>query len=138
MYNLYTIDYMTKSGERISTEYSCDNEVEAALWFAYEFADELNGETIAPEQLDIEHIGYTFYGKNEVYDYRGHVDPYDTFCEIKWSYVDLMFLMAKKNIPVTDENIDKIVKCRLEKTMQDRSTEEGWEILDCIIDGAID
>lgn len=70
-------------------------------------------------------------------EYRGYRNPSETLCTIKWCYQDLMELMASRGIELTDENIDRIEGCRLEKTMQDRSIEEGWQILDDIVSMAI-
>ncbi len=133
--NMYLISYTKDDGETVGyPEYSCSNEVEAALWFAYEFADELDGEIIDPKRLSIEQVGYTFYGENDTYDYRGSYNPNDCFCEIKWSYADLMCLMAERNIPVTDENIKRLKKNGFERGMREVSIQYGWEILGTIVD----
>ena len=67
----------------------------------------------------------------EVESYRNADEP---ICVIRWCMEDLWCKMAEKGIPITDENIDRIMNNRFEKTLQDRSTEEGWEIIDTLID----
>ena len=58
-------------------------------------------------------------------------DMDEVFCEIKWCIEDLVEAMERRNIEVTDENIDKAV--RAVGYLHDRSIEEGWETMDILL-----
>lgn len=58
----------------------------------------------------------------------------DELATIKWFVADLESILEEKGIPVTDENIQRVLDNRCKKTMEGRSIEEGWEILNVIVD----
>lgn len=53
------------------------------------------------------------------------------FATIRWSEDDIHALLEKEDIPPTQENIDVVTGYH--STLEERSTEEGWEILETII-----
>lgn len=65
--------------------------------------------------------------------YEGEHDPMETVCEIRWCVADVLDMMAHQGIELTDENLERLLDSRMAKTLQERSTEEGWEILGDII-----
>ena len=56
----------------------------------------------------------------------------EVFCEIKWCREDLKEALKREGIPATDYNVD-IAAAKGKRCLQERSTEEGWEILSIII-----
>jgi hypothetical protein len=57
------------------------------------------------------------------------------FATIKWSVADLAQVLEDRGIEPSQENITKFIEfTRGPKTLQDRSIEEGWSILDTIVD----
>jgi len=78
---------------------------------------------------------YTIFDDEVEYD--GSHDPNETICKIEWKVADLLDMMAHLNIPLTDENIEHILDHRFERTLQERSIEEGWEIIGYIVDDAM-
>jgi hypothetical protein len=52
---------------------------------------------------------------------------------IRWSIADLKMALEQKNIVPTDANIELVLNNRFTKTLEERSIEEGWEIIDTII-----
>ena len=51
---------------------------------------------------------------------------------ITWTIEDIEQYKKKKGYEVSSENIDIMLKNRLTKTLEDRSIEEGWNIIDTI------
>ena len=56
-------------------------------------------------------------------------DKIDT---ITWTIEDLEEFLKSKGYESTDENIETLLDNRLTKTLEERSIEEGWEIIDTI------
>lgn len=75
-------------------------------------------------------LGFSVYASDFVYD--GDYDPNEEICTIKWCIADLLDMMASKNIPLTDENVEAILDNGFAKVLRDRSIEEGWEIIDTL------
>ena len=63
--------------------------------------------------------------------------PNETVCTITWCVEDVLCAMERRGIELTDENLNRIMNHRFERTLNERSTEEGWEIIDVIIDCAM-
>ena len=61
--------------------------------------------------------------------YKGKYKLDDEICVIRWCIEDLLCEMERQGIEQTDENIDMILSNRFERTLDERSTEEGWEII---------
>jgi hypothetical protein len=78
---------------------------------------------------------YTVYADEVIYD--GSYDPNETICKIEWKIADLLDMMAHHGVELTDENIERILGNRFERTLKERSIEEGWEIIDVIVDDAM-
>ncbi len=51
---------------------------------------------------------------------------------ITWTIEDLEEFLKSKGYETTDENIETLLDNRLTKTLEERSIEEGWEIIDTI------
>ena len=49
-----------------------------------------------------------------------------------WTLEDLEEFLKSKGYETTDENIETLLDNRLTKTLEERSIEEGWEIIDTI------
>ena len=71
---------------------------------------------------------------DDPYAYEGSHSPNEVICTVQWCIQDLLDKMASKGIPLTDENVDAILQNRFAKTLQDRSVEEGWDVIDDLID----
>lgn len=57
------------------------------------------------------------------------------FATIRWSVADLVSAMEERGIEPSEENIKKFIETtRGPRTLVDRSIEEGWAILDTILD----
>ncbi len=65
--------------------------------------------------------------------YDGAYDPMETVCEIRWCIADVLDMMAYQGIELTDENLERVLANRFERTLQERSTEEGWEIIEALV-----
>ncbi len=63
--------------------------------------------------------------------YKGEHDPFEVFCEIRWSIVDLLSAMDRRGIELTDDNIDKALDAV--GYLHDRSVEDGWETMDILL-----
>lgn len=74
--------------------------------------------------------GYVHEGKVV---YEGEHDPSEVICTIKWCIADLLDMMAREGVELTDENIDRILEQRFERTLQERSTEDGWETIQVLV-----
>jgi len=70
---------------------------------------------------------------NEEFEYEGKHALDEEICTIRWCVEDLVIAMTKAGIEPTDENIDKVLANRFERTLQEMSIAEGWEIIDVII-----
>lgn len=51
---------------------------------------------------------------------------------IIWTIEDIEQFLEEKGYEVSSENIDIMLNNRLTKTLEDRSIEEGWNIIDTI------
>lgn len=60
-------------------------------------------------------------------------DAADAVCTIIWSIADVQEALTKAGYEPTDDNVQKVIANRLDRTLKDRSIEEGWEILDVIV-----
>ena len=56
----------------------------------------------------------------------------DIIASITWTIEDLEEFLKSKGYESTDENIETLLDNRLTKTLEERSIEEGWEIIDTI------
>ena len=65
--------------------------------------------------------------------YEGTHAPMETVCEIRWCVADVLDMMARHGIELTDENLERLLDANIGRCLKDRSIEEGWEILDIII-----
>lgn len=68
--------------------------------------------------------------------YEGELNPHEVLCEIKWTLVDVMDMMAAKGIALTDANIGAVVTNSFSRVLKDRSIQEGWEIIDVLVSEA--
>lgn len=114
-----------------SPEFNCENEQEAEDLYRNDFAD--NDEERNTD-IDIEFVGYTIKDGDYVCDYYGYHDLDEPVCNIRWTMEDVFCAMAKRGVEINDYNIDKLLGNRFERTLQERSTEEGWEIIDMLIE----
>lgn len=71
------------------------------------------------------------------YTYEGMHHHGEVICTITWLLDDLLDMMAKQGVELTDENIDHILGQRFERTLRERSIEEGWEIIDVLVSDAM-
>ena len=71
------------------------------------------------------------------FTYEGKHRSDEVICTITWCIDDLLDMMERQGIELTDENIDYILGQRFEPTLQDRSIEEGWEIIDILVANAM-
>lgn len=55
------------------------------------------------------------------------------FTSINWSKEDLNEVFEKFGIPATEHNIQVFLDSNAPRCLQERSTEEGWEILDVLV-----
>lgn len=62
-------------------------------------------------------------------NYDGKHDLDEEIAVIKWCIADLLDMMAYEGMELTDDNIDRILSNRFRKTLEERSTEEGWDII---------
>lgn len=70
--------------------------------------------------------------------YNGKHDPDETVCTIRWTVQDIIcYIEDNYDLEVTDEVIDRVLDNRCAKALKDRSIEEGWEILEYIVDEAL-
>lgn len=58
----------------------------------------------------------------------------DQIALIRWCVADLIQVLEDKGIPVTDDTIDMFLNSRGTKTLEERSIEEGWQILSDVVD----
>lgn len=80
-------------------------------------------------------MSYVFQDwSHEEHEYRGNHDPDEVVVTIQWTVSDILLLMAEKEIPLTDANLEKILNSCFADDFQDRSIEEGWEIMDAVMD----
>ena len=83
----------------------------------------------------------TYINENPIYaervEYEGSHDPSEVVCTITWCVADVLDMMAHQGIELTDENLENILNRRFERTLQERSTEEGWEIIDVLVSDAM-
>lgn len=57
----------------------------------------------------------------------------DEIAVIKWVVADLASALEEQGIPATDENIQRVLDNRAAKTLAERSTDDGWNILHTVI-----
>ena len=69
----------------------------------------------------------------EAFEYDGERDLDEVICSIVWCVEDLLVAMHRSGIEVTDENVDRVLDGRFERTLRERSIEEGWEVIDALI-----
>lgn len=55
------------------------------------------------------------------------------FCTIRWHRDDLEEVFKDHGIPYTDENIDAFINTRAPRTLEERSTEDGWGTLNYLV-----
>ena len=58
----------------------------------------------------------------------------ETIAVIRWMEEDLRHWLRDNDWPVTEENMDAMRDMISGRTLQDRSIEEGWEIIDAMVD----
>lgn len=61
-------------------------------------------------------------------------EPVDFFAIIKWGVDDLESTFSAAGVPFTQENVDIFLKSNASRVLVDRSIEEGWMILETIVD----
>ena len=61
--------------------------------------------------------------------YDGKHDMDEEIAVIRWCIADLLDMMAYEGEELTDDNIDRILRNRFRKTLEERSVEEGWDII---------
>lgn len=66
-------------------------------------------------------------------DHMKGTDEKDTVCTIKWAIADIREALLNENYQDSDENVQKLIKNRLERTLQEASVQHGWEILSYIV-----
>lgn len=71
------------------------------------------------------------------------IDEMEPVCTIKWMPQDIRCALEDKGFEGSDENVEKVINsARFGKNLQDRSIEEGWEIIYDMIwmieDGVLD
>lgn len=57
----------------------------------------------------------------------------EVIATIRWTIADVVSAMIKNGIEPTDENIKKVLANRFQRTLEERSIEDGWEIIDTLI-----
>ena len=57
----------------------------------------------------------------------------DVIVTIKWTIKDVEEALVSRGIQPTDENMQRLLSGRFERTLQERSIEEGWQIIDDLI-----
>ena len=65
--------------------------------------------------------------------YHGERDPQEVLCTVEWTLADLLDAMNLHGIDLTDENIETVLSNRFSRTLQDRSIEEGWQIISDLV-----
>lgn len=68
------------------------------------------------------------------------IDPMQELCTIRWCVADLYGALEKEGYEPTDANVAAVLARggRLGRDLQDRSTEEGWEILYALVNAIAD
>ena len=61
------------------------------------------------------------------------LDRNEVICTITWTVQDLLDIFERRGIEPTDENVNAMLSHPLGKHLQDRSIEEGWQILDDLV-----
>ena len=63
-----------------------------------------------------------------------YIEDNDVFCDIKWCREDVMSFLENHFGPewATARNVDLAIKA-MGKCLKDRSIEEGWEIMQCLV-----
>lgn len=61
-------------------------------------------------------------------------EDHDVVAGIIWSVGDIKSALQTNGMKTSDENIQKVIDSRFRKNLEERSIEEGWEIISCIID----
>lgn len=70
----------------------------------------------------------------DVVEYDGKHQPSELVCTVTWLVADVLDMMAYKGIELTDENLERVLNSgRFGRVLKDRSTEEGWEIIDVLV-----
>lgn len=57
----------------------------------------------------------------------------DVIVTIKWTTADIKEALIGRGIEPTHENIQNLLSGRFVKTLEERSIEEGWQIIDDLI-----
>ncbi|MCY9339749.1 hypothetical protein MOF28_15445 [Bacillus haynesii] len=58
----------------------------------------------------------------------------DLFLTVNWYKDDIFEVFEKKEIPLTQANFSKLKELGGASTLRDRAIQEGWEMLDIIVD----
>lgn len=61
------------------------------------------------------------------------LDRNEVICTITWTVQDLLDIFERRGIEPTEENVNAMLSHPLGKHLQDRSIEEGWQILDDLV-----
>lgn len=69
----------------------------------------------------------------EPFEYAGAYDPDEDVCVVRWKMADLLDAMNRQGVELTDENVKRVLDSGFARSLGERSTEEGWEIADCLI-----
>jgi hypothetical protein len=114
-------------------------EIEDSRMFLLEVIPELTAEfqkRYSDDQLSEDYITLidAFSQTQLVEKYgRKEDDLSDEIAIIRWDKDDLLEVFSNNKIPLTDDNINKFMNTRSPRTLEERSIEEGWEILDILV-----
>lgn len=61
------------------------------------------------------------------------MDQKGVFCSIHWHEDDLETIFTNNSIEPTRENLDTFINSRSPRSLEDRSVEEGWEVLEMLV-----
>lgn len=73
------------------------------------------------------------YFNERFYGEAGDTKDMEPVCVIKWCREDIKTALKERGFADHSENIDTVLEGRFERTLQERSTEEGWEIIHDLI-----
>jgi len=67
------------------------------------------------------------------FEYEGEHRLDEEICVVRWQVQDLLDMFAMLGVECSDANIDRFLATRAPRTLDERSTEEGWEILEDLV-----
>lgn len=62
------------------------------------------------------------------------IDPNETICTIRWTVEDMIEILQNNGFDCSEETIRRLMDdTPLKRVLEDRSIEEGWEILEDLV-----